>query len=191
MAMDAEYGPDLAETVEASLVPLLQSLEPQDLTTLLNSLQIIKDPSLQIHLLNLLPIYPASVAKFRQSLAKQFLGVSPTAPVDDLLTFLRTKYPFKELPRDISNTQIQHIKAAILVFDIAISFPPREEADVVRKVIKELQYMHRSIIDGRAAFIVRTEAKEIIQRLWLRLDYSVNPISGFREDALTSYYHAL
>jgi hypothetical protein len=191
MAMDVEYGPDLGETVEASLVPLLQSLEPQDITVLLHSIQSIKDSSLQVQLLDLLPIYPASVAKFRQSLAKQFLHISPTAPVDDLLTYLQTQYPFKELPRDITNTQTRHIKSAMLIFDVAISLPPREEADIVRKIIKELQYLHRSIVDNRAAFIVRTEAKEIIQRVWMRLDYSVNPSSGFREETLNTFYHRI
>src|SRR2546423_2919275 len=68
MSMDYEYGPDLTETVEASLVPLLQSLEPGNVTELLNLLvRSVKDPSLQIHLLDRLPIYPASVAKSRQS----------------------------------------------------------------------------------------------------------------------------
>jgi len=187
--MDYEYGPDLTETVEASLVALLQSAEPGKVTALLNLLvRSIKDPFLQIHLLDRLPIYPASVAKSRQSLAKQFLNLSPAAPLEDVLKYLQTQYPFKELPRDISNKQTQHIKTAMLIIDIAVSLPPPEYADITRKIIKELQYMDRSIIDSRAAFIMRTEAKEIIQRVWMRLNYSVNKGRRFRENTISAFY---
>ncbi len=189
MSMDYEYGPDLTETVEASLVALLQSAEPGEVTALLNLLvRSIKDPFLQIHLLDRLPIYPASVAKSRQSLAKQFLNLSPAAPLEDVLKYLQTQYPFKELPRDISNKQTQHIKTAMLIIDIAVSLPPPEYADITRKIIKELQYMDRSIIDSRAAFIMRTEAKEIIQRVWMRLNYSVNKGRRFRENTISAFY---
>jgi hypothetical protein len=76
----------------------------------------------------------------------------------------------------------------MLIFDTAVSLPPREVADITRKIIKELQYMHRSIIDGRVAFIMRTEAKEIIQRVWMRLDYSVNKSMRFREETISAFY---
>ncbi|OLE51109.1 MAG: hypothetical protein AUG51_24645 [Acidobacteria bacterium 13_1_20CM_3_53_8] len=76
----------------------------------------------------------------------------------------------------------------MLIIDIAVSLPPPEYADITRKIIKELQYMHRSIIDSRVAFIMRTEAKEIIQRVWMRLDYSVNKGRRFRENRISAFY---
>jgi len=172
--MDSQYGKDLIETVEASLNPLLQSLDTDEITAL-SSLLVDRthEPVLQHRLLEHLPIHPSSLAVFRQSLAKQFLNIPPNASSSALLTYLQSNYPFTEIKRDISNEHTRNIIYAMLIFDIAISQPPMDQAETTREIIRELQNMHRRIIDGRAAFLVRTEAKEIIQRTWMRLEYAL------------------
>jgi hypothetical protein len=62
------------------------------------------------------------------------------------------------------------IKTALEIFDVAISQPRGPEKDATREVVRELQSMHRRIIDGRASFITRTETKEVLARLWMRLE---------------------
>jgi hypothetical protein len=62
------------------------------------------------------------------------------------------------------------IKIALEIFDVAVSQPRGEEKDATREVVRELQSMHRRIIDGRAAFLLRTETKEVLARLWMRLE---------------------
>jgi hypothetical protein len=169
MSMDVEYGDDLAETVEANLNTLLHCLSDiSELSTLL--VEAVKEAPLQHKLLHRLPIYPAFVAQFRQSLAKQFLSLDPDAPLSALADYLYTSYPFTEIRRDMANHHTRAVKYAVLIFDIAISKPPREDQDITRNIVGELKHMHRRIIDGRAAFLVRTEAKEIIQRVCMRVE---------------------
>jgi hypothetical protein len=170
MSLDAEYGDDLAQTMEANLNTLLDCLSSNisDLSTLL--VEAVKEAPLQHQLLHRLPIYPAFVAKFRQSLAKQFLSLDPDAPLSALSEYLYNSYPFTEIRRDMANHHARAVKYAVLIFDIAISKPPRENQDITGDIICELKHMHRRIIDGRAAFLVRTEAKEIIQRVYMRVE---------------------
>ena len=70
----------------------------------------------------------------------------------------------------MSNQDTLRIKTALEIFDIAISQPPAKEREDTKEVVRELQSMHRRIIDGRAAFILRTETKEVLARLWMRLE---------------------
>lgn len=70
----------------------------------------------------------------------------------------------------MSHADALRIKTALEIFDVAISQPPGAEREATKDVVRELQSMHRRIIDGRAAFISRTETKEVLARLWMRLE---------------------
>jgi len=171
MAMDSKYGADITETVEASLANLLQPQLPSvhhDLIEILaNS---IDNLFLQPQVLDRLPIYPPSLAVFRQNVAKRFFNIVPEAPLSVFLECLQHTFPFNEVKRDLSNDHARKIKYAILVFDIAISHPGPDDAPVTQRIVRELQNMHTRIVDGRAAFLERTETKEVILRCWMRLD---------------------
>jgi hypothetical protein len=170
MSLDNEYGDHVAETVEANLNELLHSLS--EYTTDLSNLLVasVKEPPLQHQLLHRLPIMPAFIAEFRQSLAKQFLGIDPNAPLTALCDYLCYSYPFTEIKRDMANQHARAIKYAILIFDIAISRPPKKDKDVAKHIVRELRNMHNRIVDGKAAFLVRTEAKEVIHRVYMRVE---------------------
>jgi hypothetical protein len=169
MSLDNEYGDHVAETVEANINELLHSLAEHttDLSNLL--LASVKEPPLQHQLLQRLPIMPAFIAEFRQSLAKQFLGIKPNAPLTALCDYLCYSYPFTEIKRDMANQHSRAIKYAILIFDIAISRPPKKDKDIAKHIVRELRSMHNRIVDGKAAFLVRTEAKEVIHRVYMRI----------------------
>lgn len=188
MTLDVCFGDDLLETVEASLSFLLFSFGKAELSQLISTLiQRIPDLSLQSHLLSRLPVHPPSVAEFRQSLANGFLGIPKDAAPMSSLTHLQTKYPFTAIKHDIPNQDTRQVKYAIQMFDIAIGHPPPEEKEVTAQIIHELQSMHRRIHDGRAAFLVRTEVKEIIQRLWMRLDHGLYGTRRERMESLDRY----
>lgn len=170
MSLDNEYGDYVTETVEANLNNLLHSLSSHttDLSNLL--LEAFKQLPLQHQLLLRLPIMPAFIAQFRQSLAKQFLGLDPKAPLTALIDYLCDSYPFTEIKRDMPDRHARAVKYAILIFDIAISRPPKEEKDIAKHIVIQLKSMHNRIIDGKAAFMVRTEAKEVLQRVYMRIE---------------------
>jgi hypothetical protein len=176
MTLDVKYGDSLGETVEASLSSLLHvlnedNLNPVIITTLVNT---IPEPSMQFNLLSRLPIYGVAAAIFHQSLARKFLNLSPSADLPALLTCLRTRFPFTAITRDISNEHTRLLKYAILIFDVAIGHPPKEQGDMTKVIIRELQIIHQRIIDARAAFVVRTETKQIIHRVLMRLQYTLD-----------------
>ena len=171
MSIDVQVGEELIETVEASLSSLLDSLDGTEMTNLISILvKNIPDLSLQCLILHRLPIQPASAAIFRQSLAKSFLNIPSDAPPSCLLSCLRSTYPFSEIKRDISNEHARAIKYAIQIYDVAISRLPREQNELTGEIILALKDMHRRILDDRAAFMVRTETKGVIQRFRLRLE---------------------
>jgi hypothetical protein len=174
MALDIQYGQAIGETVEASLATLLQTLNINELENLTITLvSKIPQHAIQYLLLTRLPIYSAPLALFRQNVAKAFLDISPTAPPSAFLDTLRSRSPFTSITRDIANEDTRKLKYAMLIFDVAISHPPPEHTEMTKQIIRQLQNMHQRIIDGRAAFIVRTEAKEVIQRIWMRLRYTM------------------
>ena len=175
MSLDSHYGEELVETTEASLAILLPSLSTTEKQKLMTHLvDSVPDLHLQTLLLNRLPIYPPDNATFRQKLAKAFLGLPPSADSSALLECLNSSFPFNEVKRDLSNQHARKILYAINIFDVAISQPPQEDAAVTRKIIQALQSMHSRIIDGRAAFLERTETKEVILRCYMRLDQSLH-----------------
>jgi len=189
MSLDCEYGNDIAETTEASmsnLLGLLSTPEQEDIiSTLVKS---ATDLHLQLLLLNRLPIYPPSNAHFRQKLAQSFLQIPRDAPLSAFLDCLSSAFPFNEVKRDLSNTHARQILYAMLIFDIAISNPPVEEIKTAEKIIQYLQSMHSRILDGRAAFLERTETKEIILRCYLRLDRYIHS-GGNRRESLDKYIY--
>jgi hypothetical protein len=170
MSLDNQVGEELAETVEASLSYLLQSLDESQITDLISLIvDNVPDLSLQCRILQNLPIQPVSAAIFRQSLAKAFLKVPATAPLSALLNCLQSNYPFTKISREILNEHTRAIKYSIQIFDIAISKPPSDQREVTDKIMRELKDMHRRILDGKGAFMVRTETKEVMHRVSLRL----------------------
>ena len=171
MSIDVQVGEELVETVEASLSSLLDSLNDAQMTNLISLLvNKIPDLSLQCRIIHHLPIQPSSAAIFRQSLAKAFLSIPADAPPSSLLSCLQSTYPFSEIKRDISNEHVRAIEYAIQIYDVAISKLPREQNELTGKIILALKDMHRRILDDRAAFMVRTETKGVLQRFRLRLE---------------------
>jgi hypothetical protein len=188
MGIDVNVGNELCDTVEASLSGLLLLLDHSgkaDLIALL--VKNIPELSIRSRLLHCLPIQPLPAAIFRQSLAKAFLDVDPTATLSSLLSCLKSNSPFTKIKRDLSNEDSRAIKHAIEILDIAISKPPREQRDITEKIKLLLQDMHRRIIDGGAAFMVRTETKEVIHRVILRLDEIVHGAQRNRMESLDKF----
>jgi hypothetical protein len=175
MALDSEYGEALGETVEAQLATLIPTFDSEDVQYLITILvETISESATQFHLLTRLPFYHPILANFRETLAKGFLDIPPSSTTDAFLHCLRTQSPFTEVKRDMANEHARNLKYAMLILDVAISHPPPDQRETTKEIIKEMQSMHRRIIDGRAAFLVRTEAKEVISRVWMRLDYSLH-----------------
>lgn len=175
MGLDAKVREDLIETVEASLSSLFQFLDSSQTKNLIHIITtVVPEFQIQEKILSILPIYPPTAAAIRQSLARQFLGIPSTASPSDLLSYLQDSYPFTEIKRDISNEHTRAIKYAILIFDIAISHPSLADKETTRKIIQRLRSMHQRLRDERAAFLMRTETKEVIQRLWMRLDQNIH-----------------
>lgn len=171
MSIDLQVGEALAETVEASLSSLLQSLGNSRTTDLISLIvNNIPDLPLQCRILSTLPIQPSSAAKFRQNLAKAFLNIPPTAPPSSLLTCLQSNFPFTEIKRDISNEHARAVQYSIQIFDIAMSKPESNQREVIEKIKRQLQDMHRRIVDNCAQFMVRTDAKQVIHQVCLRLE---------------------
>lgn len=183
MSIDCEYGDDIAETTDASISNLLQQLCSAEQEEIINSLvKSIPDLHLQLHLLNRLPIYPPSNARFRQNLAASFLRIPPNnSHPADFLDCLKDTFPFNEVKRDLSNTHARQIRYAMMIYDIAIAKPDPKDSALTQKIIQALQTMHSRIIDGRAAFLERTETKEVILRTYLRLDRCIHGGGGRRE----------
>ena len=189
MSLDAQFGDELLETTAASLSNHLAYLSPSEQQILMGLLtDVITDSALQYDLLDRLPIHPPVVASFRQSLAKEFLGIPSTGNLEVFLSYLRTSHPFTKIQRDMTNENTIQIKNAILIFDIAIASPNREHRPVVEDIIRELTNMHRRIVDRRAAFLARTETKMVIQRTWLRLDHALNGSKRNHMENLDDYF---
>lgn len=87
----------------------------------------------------------------------------------------------------MSNADSLRIKTALEIFDVAISQPPIAEREGIKEVVRELQSMHHRIIDGRGAFILRTETKEVLTRLWMRLEGGMG--HGGRMQSLEETYN--
>ena len=188
MSLDSHVGEELAETVEASLSDLIDSLEQSQIADLISLLvKNIPELFLQCRILDRLPIQPLSAAVFRQSLAKAFLNIPATAPPSYLSTCLRSTFPFTEVKRDLSNEHARAIGYAIQIYDVAISKLAADQKDITEKIVRELDDMHRRIVDQRAAFILRTETKAIIQRLRLRLESTLGKQRS-RGESLDKYY---
>jgi hypothetical protein len=170
--MDTQVGAELKETVEASLSSLLSSFNEIQMNDLISLLvQNTPELSLKCQILDRLPIKPLPAAILRQSLAKAFLHIPAAAPSSSLLTCLQSTFPFTEVKRDISNEHARAIKYALQIFDVAVSKLPSNQDNVTREIIVTLKNMDRSIIDNRSAFMTRTATKEMIQRLWMRLEH--------------------
>jgi hypothetical protein len=175
MCLDVEYGEAVAETVDAALGALLQPLPPQEIQHLTDLIvSKIREPAMQFLLLCRLPSYSPLLGTFRHNLAKLFLDISPTAELGAFLECLKSRSPFAEIQRDMANEHTRQLKYCMLIFDVAVTHPHLEHKEITRAIVKQLQNMHTRIIDGRAAFLVRTEAKEVIQRVWMRLEYSMH-----------------
>jgi hypothetical protein len=182
MSLDCRYGEDIAETTEASMSSLLQQLSSREKREIISILvTAIPDLHLKLLVLNRLPISPPSNASFRQNLAKSFLDIPPNADSSAFLTCLKATFPFNEVKRDLSNTHARQIRYAIMIYDIAISNPDPKDVEMTQKIIQFLQSMHSRILDGRAAFLERTETKEVILRCYLRLDRCIHGGKNRRE----------
>jgi hypothetical protein len=172
MSMDSTVGDDLHETVEASLSTLLQSLPDSAHTTLLHTIPpLIPEKHLQVHLLQRLPIHPLRTAQFRQNLAKTFLQI-PLVPPRALLVALRTQAPFTHIARDITNEHVRQVRHAAQIFEIAFGWYGRDRG-LMEDVVRELKGMNMRILDDGASSIVRTETKDVIQRVWMALECSL------------------
>lgn len=186
--MDIEFGDDVLNTASATLSFLITPLTDSEITELLTILTAsIPSPALQLRLLNRLRIHPYQVAHFRQSLAKSFLQLSPSAPISSFLTLLETSFPFNLPKKNISNQHSLALKYATSIFDIAIGKPPAADKKTTSEIVKTLRDIDSEILDGRAAFIMRTECKKVLQGVWIRLDYSIHEKGWMAKDGLDRF----
>lgn len=134
----------------------------------------------QLRLIQVLPVQSdAAVEQTQRQAAMYFLGLkkvdaaaveSPEQRLRLLLSFLRESPPFHPLTQDTSYPELGQ-KIALLSH--ATTSIATRYFDHVRELVNDLQALHGRIVDSKAAFIVRSEAKAAIQRLADRLKYTL------------------
>jgi hypothetical protein len=175
MALDVRCGDFISETVESTLGSLLSYFTATEQLELISLIaKCVPTIVLQPQFLDHLPISIPSLVLFRQHLAQEFLSIPPSSPPSVFLDRLKFHPPFTEIQRDLSNTHAIQIAAATTVFDIAIGHPAWSERKMTKEIVNYIHGMSSRIIDG-AAFVERSETKEVLTRLWMRLHHGINP----------------
>ncbi|RIA91827.1 hypothetical protein C1645_103700 [Glomus cerebriforme] len=64
----------------------------------------------------------------------------------------------------------------------------RKAEDTIEEIIKMLKNLHGKIVDMRAAFMERTKAKDLIQRLYMRLYYISSHKRGNSQKSIDEFY---
>ncbi|BFZ60468.1 hypothetical protein YB2330_001504 [Saitoella coloradoensis] len=151
----------------------------------------ISDHSLfQLRVLRLLPARSYAERTLRKRIAlRMFLAQADEETekvmirsVSACLSHIRSSRPFHPLN---SETDYIELGLRLQILDIAIESPEEAEIPAARILAEHLKLMHGRIIDSRAAFISRSEAKDVLQRIFLRLAYMVGkPVRGVRQATL-------
>ncbi|PKC02527.1 hypothetical protein RhiirA5_425113 [Rhizophagus irregularis] len=63
----------------------------------------------------------------------------------------------------------------------------RNAKDTIEEIVNKLTHLHGRIVDMRAAFMERTKAKDLIQRLYMRLYYVTSHRRGKVQTSILSY----
>ncbi|ODQ53559.1 hypothetical protein SAICODRAFT_65223 [Saitoella complicata NRRL Y-17804] len=184
MGLDASYTDELWQPAATSLTGLYDMARTNDqrwkemVPRIEAVASYISDHSLfQFRVLRLLPARSYAERTLRKRIALQmFLPRQAETekvmarPVSACLSHIKTSRPFHPLN---SETDYIELGLQLQVLDIAIESPEEPEVPAARLLAEHLKLMHGRIVDSRAAFISRSEAKDVLQRIFLRLTYMV------------------
>lgn len=136
---------------------------------------------LAVSLTRIIPTCSPSALVFSEHLATAiFLELDPrdlfliTSKEEERLRQIKKHLNQSKLFSNISaDTDYIELTDRIAVLSIAMATVPAGLGTAVLQIVEKLQKLHGQIIDGKAAFLDRSEAKASIQRLSDRLKYTV------------------
>lgn len=175
LSQDSAYGHHLVEEIETLLIPLCTQLSTTTpIPRLLTSLARFT-PAMQVRLITAIPTTTRETLEYSQRAASDaFLGSKSMDVVDQRLAkfieHLSSNRPF--FPLDES-TSYSDLCQKIVLLSLATSSISAKSSVQVTRLVERLQHLHGQIVDSKAAFIDRSEAKAAIQRLADRLKYTL------------------
>ncbi|KAI9787903.1 MAG: hypothetical protein M1816_007389 [Peltula sp. TS41687] len=179
---------DVLQSIERAYTSLLHSIPEQEWessTTRIRKIifSSVTHPPFRLRLLESFPMHTALTRLFRHRLALTFLLESTSKIPSSALNIPRLIHHL-QTARQFSihnNTNYADLSAHISLLDICLSAPSqpltKDEETSFNKDIdalaSQMRLMFNRIIDTGASHITRTEAKEVINRVYYRLIYGV------------------
>ncbi len=127
---------------------------------------IIRNSLLQLALLQYLPFQNRILQHFRVKLAQAFLYGDES--FESLSDYCRQSKPFKSIRVDSLQAEFWELCSILRILAIAIDEPNLERLEL-EQITEALREFSMSIVDTKAAFMARSEAKDLIQRIIFRL----------------------
>ncbi|CCG81136.1 protein of unknown function [Taphrina deformans PYCC 5710] len=179
LALDCTYGHALFSTIRTTLDNIFNNLQGSEETLTLSLVEVTDRAEFQLQILQVLPVTPQVVLVTQRLAALYFLDLraSDLVRVDAwsdclqlLIDHLQSSQPFHPLTLSTLYDDVAR-KTSLLAF--ATQTIPAQQSELTMTLVDRLQSLHGRIVDGKAAFIARSEAKGAIQRLADRLKYTL------------------
>lgn len=186
LAMDSSFGNFLVVEIESLLAEILehQSLT-QSLYTSLSSSAL--ESILLVQSVRAIPTSTERSLRFSEQLASAvFLNLPPEriSQIESAEVRLRlikehltSAKPFTPID---NSTDYFEISQKMAILSVAIASIPSGCSGLTLEIVERLQKLHGQIVDSKAAFLDRSEAKASIQRLADRLKYTAEAQSTKR-----------